>query len=90
MTPAHTLLSERRQTQKATYSESTYVWNGQVPRDRRQVSGCQGLRKRGKWGACFMGLGLTEVTAAQLCMHQVNMIALFTLNAELYGIQIIS
>ena len=60
------MASERGQTRKAAGCESTYVWNRQVSRDRRQVSGCQGLRNRGRWGACFMGLGLTVVTAAQL------------------------
>ena len=51
------MASERSQTRKAAGCESTYVWNRQVSRDRRQVSGCQGLRKRGQWGRLLHGSG---------------------------------
>ena len=64
LTPATTwmnlMLSERCQAQQATYYIVPLTWNiqsGQSHKDRKQISGCQGL-DRGRTGShCLMGVG---------------------------------
>ena len=44
------MLSERNQTQKATYCIIPFIWNmqsWQIHRNKKQISGCQGLEEMG-------------------------------------------
>ena len=51
------MLSERSQTQKVTHCMILFTWNTQkrqIHRDRKQISGCQGLAE-GEWGVLLNG-----------------------------------
>ena len=45
------MLSEQSQLQKITYCMTSFIWNIQnrhIYRDRKQISGCQVIRERGR------------------------------------------